>query len=444
MHGENMLPINKLVSIIVLVALASTSAKAETLADIYQSAVKNDPISGAARATYKANKETLKQGRAVLLPQLVASSTKVKPTSEDGDPDKTIYTASLSQSLFNVPAWFQFQSAKKMDQVAEANFASQQQSLIIRVSESYFNVLRAYDNKQTRKAEELAIQRQLEQVTERFEVGLLPITDVHEIQAIFDDATVNSLEANGALDIAFEQLQVLSGKNHRQLAGLKDDFIAEAPNPITSESWVNFALANNFELKASQLTHQATNDTAKAAKAQHLPKITVSADYSKRDTEAAVTQQNSNPEEKSLNLNIIMPIFSGGLTSSQARQSSYKAQAAEQNYIATKRNTMQSARSNHQLAVTNAARVKARKQAITSAESALKATQAGYEVGTRNIVDVLIAQRTLFQAKRNFSNARYDYILSMMRLKQVAGQLSPEDVFELNNWLDIKETIDRA
>lgn len=445
MHGENMLSINKLVAIIVLVALASTSAKAETLADIYKSAVKNDPISGAARATYKANKETLKQGRAVLLPQLVASSTKVKPTSnEDGDPDKTIYTASLSQSLFNVPAWFQFQSAKKMDQVAEANFASQQQSLIIRVSESYFNVLRAYDNKQTRKAEELTIQRQLEQVTERFEVGLLPITDVHEIQAIFDDATVNSLEANGALDIAFEQLQVLSGKNHRQLAGLKDDFIAEAPNPISSESWVNFALANNFELKASQLTHQATNDTAKAAKAQHLPKITVSADYSKRDTEAAVTPQNSNPEEKSINLNIIMPIFSGGLTSSQARQSSYKAQAAEQNYIATKRNTMQSARSNHQLAITNAARVKARKQAITSAESALKATQAGYEVGTRTIVDVLMAQRTLFKAKRNFSNARYDYILSMMRLKQVAGQLSPEDVFELNNWLDIKETIDRA
>ena len=130
-----------------------------------------------------------------------------------------------------------------------------------------------------------------------------------------------------------------------------------------------------------------------------------------------------------------MPIFSGGLTSSQARQSSYQAQAAEQNYIATKRNTMQAARSNHQLAITNAARVKARKQAITSAESALKATQAGYEVGTRTIVDVLMAQRTLFQAKRNYSNARYDYILSMMRLKQVAGQLSPADVLDLNKWL---------
>ena len=431
-----MLSINKMFSLITLIALVSTSAKAETLVDIYQSALKNDPIAGAARATYKANKETLKQGRAVLLPQLVASSTRVEPKSIDVDnPDKTIYTASLSQSLFNVPAWFQFQSAKKMDQVAEANFATQQQSLIIRVSESYFNVLRAYDNKQTRKAEELAIQRQLEQVTERFEVGLLPITDVHEIQAIFDDATVNSLEANGALDIAFEQLQVLSGKNYSQLAGLKDDFIAKAPNPIATESWVEFALANNFELKASQLTQQAAHHTAKAAKAQHLPKITVSADYSKRDIESTVMQDSSNPEEKSINLYITMPIFSGGLTSSQARQSSYQAQAAEQNYIATKRNTMQAARSNHQLAITNAARVKARKQAITSAESALKATQAGYEVGTRTIVDVLMAQRTLFQANRNYSNARYDYILSLMRLKQVAGQLSPADVLDINKWL---------
>jgi outer membrane protein len=426
-----------------LIALLSTTARAETLEDIYQSAVKNDPIAGAAKATYKANKETLKQGRAVLLPQLTASSRIVEPSSDDNiEPVKTTYAASLSQSLFNVPAWFQFQSAKKMDQVAEAQFATQQQSLIIRVSESYFNVLRAFDNKQTRKAEELAIQRQLEQVTERFEVGLLPITDVHEIQAIFDDASVNSLEANGALDIAFDQLQVLSGKNHSQLAGLKDDFVAKAPNPIASESWVAFALANNFELKASLLAQQATNQTAKAAKAQHLPKITVSADYSKRDVEATTAADALVTEQTAINLSLTMPIFSGGLISSQARQSSYQAQAAEQNYIAAKRNTMQAARSNHQLAITNAARVKARKQAITSADSALKATQAGFDVGTRNIVDVLLAQRTLFQAKRNFSNARYDYILSMMRLKQVAGQLSPEDIFEINGWLSSKIIIE--
>jgi outer membrane protein len=444
MHGENMLSINKVVSLIALIALLSTTARAETLEDIYQSAVKNDPIAGAAKATYKANKETLNQGRAVLLPQLTTSASKMEPSSDDNiDPIKTTYRASLSQSLFNVPAWFQFRSAKNMDQVAEANFAAQQQSLIIRVSESYFNVLRAYDNKQTRKAEELAIKRQLEQVTERFEVGLLPITDVHEIRAIFDDASVNSLEANGALDIAFDQLQVLSGKSHSQLTGLKDGFKAEVPIPTSAESWVEFALANNLDLRASELTQQAANETAKAAKSQHLPKISISADYTKRDTEASASASALLTEQTAINLNLTMPIFSGGLISSQARQASYRAQATEQNYIAAKRNTIQAARSNYQLTITNTARVKARNQAITSAESALKATQAGYDVGTRNIVDVLLAQRTLFQAKRNFSNARYDYILSMMRLKQVAGQLSPEDIFEINGWLNTNIIISR-
>jgi outer membrane protein len=443
MHGENMLSINKVVSLIALIALLSTTARAETLEDIYQSAVKNDPIAGAAKATYKANKETLNQGRAVLLPQLTTFASKMEPSSDDNiDPIKTTYRASLSQSLFNVPAWFQFRSAKNMDQVAEANFAAQQQSLIIRVSESYFNVLRAYDNKQTRKAEELAIKRQLEQVTERFEVGLLPITDVHEIRAIFDDASVNSLEANGALDIAFDQLQVLSGKSHSQLTGLKDGFKAEVPIPTSAESWVEFALANNLDLRASELTQQAANETAKAAKSQHLPKISISADYTKRDTEASASASALLTEQTAINLNLTMPIFSGGLISSQARQASYRAQATEQNYIAAKRNTIQAARSNYQLTITNTARVKARNQAITSAESALKATQAGYDVGTRNIVDVLAAQRTLFQAKRNFSNARYDYILSMMRLKQVAGQLSPEDIFEINGWLSSKIIIE--
>ena len=421
----------------------NVSAKAETLSDIYKIAVKNDPVILAAKANYNADKETLKQGRAVLLPQLAGSANKLEPADPTStNPDKTTYSASLSQSLFNVPAWFQFKSAKNMDQVAEATFTANQQDLIIRVSETYFNVLRAYENKQTREAELSAISRQLEQTQERFEVGLLPITDVYEIQAIFDEATANNLEASGALDIAFEKLQSLTGQSHNELSGLKDSFIATSPDPIDVDSWVQFSLANNFTLKASQLTQQAANATATAAKAQHLPKITISTDYRKTEQpEANLNGETS--EQTSVNLNLTMPIFSGGLTSSQARQSSFKAKAAKHNFIAAKRNTIQAARSTHQQVITNIARVKARTQATKSAESALKATQAGYEVGTRNIVDVLLAQRTVFQAKRNFASARYDYILSMMRLKQVAGQLSPEYIFGINSQLSDSYNIGR-
>jgi outer membrane protein len=421
----------------------NVSAKAETLSDIYKIAVKNDPVILAAKANYNADKETLKQGRAVLLPQLSGSANKLEPNDPTStNPDKTTYSASLSQSLFNVPAWFQFKSAKNMDQVAEATFAANQQDLIIRVSETYFNVLRAYENKQTREAELSAISRQLEQTQERFEVGLLPVTDVYEIQAIFDEATANNLEASGALDIAFEKLQSLTGQRHDKLSGLKDSFTATSPEPIDVDSWVEFSLANNFTLKASQLGQQAANATATAAKAQHLPKITISTDYRKTEQpEANLNGETS--EQTSVNLNLTMPIFSGGLTSSQARQSSFKAKAAKHNFIAAKRNTIQAARSTHQQVITNIARVKARTQATKSAESALKATQAGYEVGTRNIVDVLLAQRTVFQAKRNFASARYDYILSMMRLKQVAGQLSPEYIFGINSQLSDSYNIGR-
>jgi outer membrane protein len=420
----------------------NVSAKAETLSDIYKIAVKNDPVILAAKANYNADKETLKQGRAVLLPQLSGSANKLEPNDPTTtNPDKTTYSASLSQSLFNVPAWFQFKSAKNMDQVAEATFAANQQDLIIRVSEAYFNVLRAYENKQTREAELSAISRQLEQTQERFEVGLLPVTDVYEIQAIFDEATANNLEASGALDIAFEKLQSLTGQRHDKLSGLKDSFTATSPEPIDVDSWVEFSLANNFTLKASQLGQQAANATATAAKAQHLPKITISTDYRKTAAQPEANLNGETSEQTSVNLNLTMPIFSGGLTSSQARQSSFKAKAAKHNFIAAKRNTIQAARSTHQQVMTNIARVKARTQATKSAESALKATQAGYEVGTRNIVDVLLAQRTVFQAKRNFASARYDYILSMMRLKQVAGQLSPEDVFELSDWLSLSVII---
>ena len=415
----------------------------ETLSDIYQSALKNDPVLKSAQATFLANKETLVQGRAALKPQLSASTILKRPSNSSNNvsSDSTIYSVSLRQDLFNMPAWFQFQSAKQLDKRAQADFAAYQQQLIIRVSQTYLNVLRAHSNNQTRKAEELAIQRQLEQTKERFEVGLIPITDVHEIQAIFDEAKVNSLEASGALDIAFEQLQVLTGQRFEKLAGLSDKFEAVQPQPADAEVWADFALTNNLELRSSQYATQASEATAKAAKSAHLPQLSLSVDYNKNEFDSPLNGTDTIPEQTTVNLNFNMPIYSGGLVSSQYRQAKYQATAVAENHQATKRNIIQSTRSTYQSVVTNSARVKARKQAITSAESALKATQAGYEVGTRNIVDVLMAQRTVYRAKRNYANARYDYIISMMQLNAAAGQLSPKDIFELNNWLNPDITI---
>jgi outer membrane protein len=428
--------------------LAAQISIADTLTDIYESALKNDPVLRAARASFNADQENRNIARGALLPQLSVSGDFTQTEINDEtldlissgqiDTDETSYGVSLNQAIFDMPSWYSFQSGKALSESARAQFSSDQQSLIIRVSSAYFDVLRAYDNLQTRDAEERAIQRQLEQTRERFEVGLLPVTDVHEAQAVFDDATVNSLEARGALNIAFEGLEVLTGENHKVLAGLTETFAATNPEPLSNQEWVDFAIGNNFQLKVAKLGKDAAYNNAKAATSARLPKISGRATYFDSDTDGSRYSSpfESQQDGHSFVISVTMPIWTGGSVDAQRRQAKQRSIASDEGYIATKRNTVQAARSLHQLVLTNTARVKARKQSITSADSALQATQAGYEVGTRNIVDVLVAQRTVFQARRNYSNARYDYILSMMRLKEVAGQLSPDDIYQLNAWLD--------
>ncbi|MDC0004366.1 TolC family outer membrane protein [Porticoccaceae bacterium] len=432
------------ISTALLVAQIST---ADTLNDIYESALLNDPVLRAARASFNAERETKNIARGALLPQLAISGDYTESEINDNPPsvitglidtNTTTYGVSLSQAFFDMPSWYSFKSGKALSDSAQAQFAADQQSLIIRVSEAYFNVLRAYDNLQTRSAEQRAIQRQLEQTRERFEVGLLPVTDVHEAQAVFDDAAVNSLEARGALNIAFEGLQVLTGRDHEALAGLTETFMATNPEPLSNQEWVDFAIGNNFQLKVAELGKDAAYNSAKAAAAARLPKITGRATYYESDmdgtryTNPIETQQDGH----SFVVSVTMPIWMGGSVDAKRRQAKQRSIASKEGYTATKRNVIQASRSLHQLVLTNTARVKARKQSITSADSALQATQAGYEVGTRNIVDVLVAQRSVYQARRSYANARYDYILSMMRLKEVAGQLAPDDIYQLNGWLD--------
>jgi|SaaInl5LU_22_DNA_1037371.scaffolds.fasta_scaffold01403_2 outer membrane protein len=455
--------IKKHLLIAAVAVFAPQLAVSDSLVDIYESALNNDPVLKAARANFNADREIKNLTRAALLPQIAASGEYRESETTDNsrttfiiegqilssvsqgdvESDSTSYNISLSQAIFDVPSWYNFKSGQALSESARAQFAADQQSLIIRVSDAYFNVLRAYDNMQTRQAEERAIQRQLEQTRERFEVGLLPVTDVHEAQAVYDDAAVNSLEATGALNIAFQQLQVLTGQDHDVLAGLAEKFIATNPEPLNDSEWVDLAVGNNYQLKVAELGKDASYNKAKAAAAARLPKITGRYSYfdSESDGIRYTSPIESQQDGNSITVSLSMPIWLGGSLDAQRRQAKQRAIASSEGFISAKRNTVQAARSLHQLVLTNTARVKARAQSITSADSALQATQAGYEVGTRNIVDVLVAQRTVYQARRNFANARYDYILSMMRLKEVAGQLSPENIYQLNAWLDPKLVI---
>lgn len=447
---------------LLLAVICTSTVQAATLAEIYQQALANDPQLRAAQATFSADKEAIPRARAGLLPTIKAS---IELTDGDGDAassrvlngttpltvgasgqndDETeFYSLSLTQPLFDMPAWFTFKQGFDLDQQASAALAAEQQSLIVRVTFAYTEVLRNNENLITAKAEQRAIGRQLEQTKERFDVGLLPITDVHEAQAAFDAARVNTLESEGALDIAFEALEVLTGQPYNSLAGLSAEFPIEATDPADREAWVTFAQTNNFNLASARLAVAAAEKNAQAKRAEHLPTVSASLNYSNahRDGQFIVgatgAAQPFSEDNEPLVFSVRMdaPLYTGGLISSERRRAQQELIKTKEDLLLTQRSTTQQARSQHLLVKTNSARVAARNLGITSAQSALEATQAGYDVGTRNIVDLLISQRVLFQAQRDYANARFDYIMSMTKLKEVAGLLSPKDVNRLNAWL---------
>jgi type I secretion outer membrane protein, TolC family len=431
--------------------LLSQTAQAETLQDIYRQAVENDHRFKAAQAQRDAGVENKNLSRAALLPQIAGDASWQKSDVENDvvsvqnpakyDGTQTAYGVGLNQSIINLSNWHRYSQGRALADTAEAEFLIAQEDLILRASRAYFDALRAVDNLATAKAEEDALGHQLEQTKQRFAVGLTAITEVHEAQAAYDSATANRLVAAGSLGIAFEALEVLTGQSYRSLSPLLDDFPVAPPEPSNREEWVKMALDNNASLKASWFSARSAEANAKAAKADHFPTLGGSIRYGNtgRDIDDdTVLDQTST----TVQLDLSVPLYAGGGISASRRQAANQYVQARELYLQTQRDTVQNTRSRHLDVLTTAATVKARKQAITSSRSALEATQAGYDVGTRDLVDVLNAQRNLYSAQRDYFNALYSYVIATLQLKQAAGVLVAADVGELDQWLDKSRTVD--
>ncbi|MDH4039791.1 MAG: TolC family outer membrane protein [Gammaproteobacteria bacterium] len=444
--------------------LGPAMSQAESLRDIYELALENDAQLKAEQAQYLARKETENLTRAALLPQVGTSYSyrdrnadnkgEARDFTQPGFPvlraltttDTTVdgYALSLNQALFDLPAWFSFQSGKEISKEAEATFAGNQQNLIVRVVEAYLLVLRAQDNLAASQAQERAFERQLEQSQQRFEVGLIAITDVYEAQAAFDLSRVNRIVDENNVQVALERLSVLTGQAPGTLNVLVEDLELTLPDPIDRAAWVDFSLKNNFNLQAARYQEEASRQNAMANKLEHAPKVSGGYEYQNYDTSGSLdikpdtgftTSPDGNLEENIWMLRVDLPLYSGGAISAKRRQTAQEYNAARENLINLTRNTVTATRSLHMTVISDVSRVEARKKSIVSSQSALDATQAGYEVGTRNVVDVLNAQNTLFIAQRDYSNSRYDYILDMLKLKEQAGLLSPQDVYNFDAFL---------
>lgn len=447
-----------------ILSLFCTSLQADSLRDIYELALENDAQLKSEEATYLARRETENLSRSALLPQVSTSysyrnsdvdvdgesiitegdSLSVGNTSTNRDVDIDGYAINLNQALFDLSAWFSFQSGKEVTKEAEATFASNQQNLIVRVVEAYLLVLRAQDNLSASQAQERAFERQLEQTQQRFEVGLIAITDVYEAQAARDLSEVNRIVDENNVSVALERLSVLTGQPQSNLNVLVDDFKILPPNPVERAAWVDFSLTNNFQLQAARYRAEAARQNAKAFKMEHAPTVTGSYEYSDFDTDGSfrsnpenlfAVQPNNTTEENAWQISVSVPLYSGGAISSNRRKSAQEYNASREQLINLQRETVTNTRSLHMTVLSDVSRIAARKQSIISSRSSLDATQAGYEVGTRNVVDVLNAQNILFQAERDYANSRYDYVLNLMRLKEQSGLLSPQDVITLDSFM---------
>lgn len=429
-------------------AEAPLSAKTD-LVTVYKDAVDNNADLAAARANFEAVREAVPQARSGLLPQINGGATANDTRTKLDEPSATssrsgiAYQASLSQPIFRADRWFQLQAAEASTEQASLEFSATQQNLILQTAEGYFAVLRAQDNLASTKAEEAAFKRQLDQANERFDVGLSDKTDVLEAQAGFDTARANRIIAERNVDDAFQALVTLTNREYASIEGIQHTLPVVVPAPNDAKAWVDTAAQQNLNLQASNYAVDAAEETLRQRKAGHAPTLDAVAQYQKGDndslgfsnTDSSPVRYGSDVEQRTIGLQLNIPIYSGGLTSSQVRESYQRLSQTEQQRESLRRQVVQNTRNYHRAVNTDVEQVKARKQSIISNQSALEATEIGYQVGTRNIVDVLDAQRQLYGSVRDYNNARYDYILDNLRLKQAAGTLAPSDLEALASFL---------
>ena len=437
---------NKFFLLLSLLSIIITgSIKAENLADVYELALQNDPLFRAAEATYRVGKENKRQGIAGLLPTLsVSGSTnwneyRVEEQLQD-QYNSNSYLANLNQPIFRLDKWFQFERGTALSEAAAAEFAYQQQETMIRVASAYFNVLNSIDSLNAARAEEKAIGRQKDLAKKRFDVGLAAITEVQETQAAFDLTVVSRIAREAQLDSAQETLTSIVGRDIKLLSPLIDEFEISLPDPLDRDSWVSLGLQNNYQLKSAKLQRDAAQASARGSASNHLPQIDlvgrISQSTSKQGKFGGFIQ---NPlfgieqDTRQYSIQFTLPLYAGGAISSARRQAYANYDRSKEQAIYTERSTIKDVRSNHFGVQTQVANVTARKQALASAESALEATQVGYEVGTRNTVDLLDAQKRLFQAQRDYASSRYEYIISMLRLKASVGSLNPNDLMKISS-----------
>jgi len=453
-------------SLSLAIALVPFAASGEDLLQAYRQARTSDPQLAAAEAGNRATREGAVQARASMLPQVSGSATgnasRTKSDSGDtvttdpvtgapvivnGNSSSTSRSVStgvnVQQMVFDPAAHARLRSAKASGKASDYQLDSAGSTLITRTSQAYFNVLVAIETLAAAQAQETALKKQFDFAEKRLEVGLAPITDVHEARAQYDAARANTIVTRNTLEDAYQALEEITGQPDRSLMALPDNFRPSLPAEGSVDDWVKRAFDNNPSLQAQRYNVQAAEDNISGARAGYLPRLyanggyNVSKTWSDRTFSGRSQSSSGVNDGPSVGLQLSVPIFNGGATASQVRQAIAQRDVAQDQLEQQRRALERGTRNAYQNLVAGVSAVEARRSALEAAQSAYEASQVGLEVGTRTVIDVLINQQNLFNAQQAYSLAKYNFLQSRLVLEQSAGTLDVKDVEDVNRLLTV-------
>ena len=438
----------KLFPILIGLGLTGFSAmsQAENLMQVYQQARVSNPDLRKSAADRDAAFEKINEARSPLLPQLGLGAdytyTNGYRDSNGVNSNVTSGSLQLTQTLFDMSKWRALTLQEKAAGIQDVTYQTDQQTLILNTATAYFNVLSAIDTLSYTEAQKQAIYRQLDQTTQRFNVGLVAITDVQNARSQYDAVLANEVTARNDLDNAVEELRQVTGNYYPELASLNvNGFKTNKPQAVNA--LLKEAENRNLSLLQARLNQDLAREQIRQAQDGHLPTLSLSASSGISNTSYSGSKTHNNPQQyqdndagqNQIGLNFSLPLYQGGAVTSQVKQAQYNFVGASEQLESAHRSVVQTVRSSFNNVNASISSINAYKQAVVSAQSSLDAMEAGYSVGTRTIVDVLDATTTLYNAKQQLSNARYNYLINELNIKSALGTLNEQDLVALNNTL---------
>lgn len=437
------MPTFKVLPLIIGLSMATQVAQAADLMSIARDVLDNNASLAAARAGVDATYEGESLARSPLLPQVNASAsasrTHTRGSGSDGaNANASEAGVSATQALFDAKSWYQLDAAKLTAKQGDLKLANTRQQLLYQVASNYFEVLKAKDLLDTYRAQEEASARQLNQARQQFNVGVIAATDVREAEAMFDSSRAQRISQESVLQVQFEALEQLTGKQYPSIDGLDEALPIEAPLPSNRDAWIEMATTTNIALQAARAGIDVARANVKAAQAGHMPTLNAYANYSYNDTDRSQSSYTGNgaySESNSIGVKATLPIYVGGATSASIRQNTFQLEQSQFQAEDQLRQAIQQVNSYFAKTNNDVLSVQARKQATVSSKASLEATRNGYEAGTRTILDVLTSQRAYYNALADYAASRYNYVLDLLALRQQAGVLDIDSLAAVNKWL---------